>query len=150
KHDYVFIIEKCAHTSGYFFSIQLFNKNYRSELSLKESEDLLKVVVSACEERKAENCVVLNMEELSPMADYFVICHGTSERQVHAIARSIKDAAEDAGYEINRMEGLEQSRWILIDLGDIICHVFHKEERSYYNLERLWGDAAEVAVSDLD
>lgn len=117
---------------------------------MKESEDLLKVVVAACEERKAKNSVVLNMEQLSPMADYFVICHGTSERQVQAIARSIKDAAEEEGFEINRMEGFEQARWILIDLGDVICHVFHEEERSYYNLERLWGDAAEVAVGDLD
>lgn len=117
---------------------------------MKESEDLLKVVVSACEDRKAENCVVLNMEQLSPMADYFVICHGNSERQVQAIARAIKDDAEEQGYDINRIEGFEQSRWILIDLGDVICHVFHQEERSYYNLERLWGDASEMPISEIN
>lgn len=119
-------------------------------MSLESSESLLKQVVAACEERKAENCVVLNMEQLSPLADYFVICHGNSERQVQAIARSIQDAAEEAGFEIKRMEGFEQARWILIDLGDIICHVFHKDERSYYNLERLWGDANEIQISELD
>lgn len=117
---------------------------------MKESENLLKIVVEACEERKAENCVVLNMESLSPMADYFVICHGNSERQVHGIARAIKDAAEEANIEVTRIEGLEQSRWILIDLGDIICHVFHKDERAYYNLERLWGDASEMPLSEIE
>lgn len=119
-------------------------------MSLKESENLLKVVVTACEDRKAENCVVLNMEELSPMADYFVICHGNSERQVQGIARAITDAAEEEDFEITRVEGFEQSRWILIDLGDVICHVFHKDERSYYNLERLWGDASEMPISEID
>lgn len=117
---------------------------------MESSETLLKVVVAACEERKAENCVVLNMEQLSPLADYFVICHGNSERQVQAIARAIQDSVEEEGYEITRMEGFEQARWILIDLGDVICHVFHKDERSYYNLERLWGDASEIQISEID
>jgi len=115
---------------------------------LKESEHLLKVVVTACEERKAENCVALNMEQLSPIADYFVICHGNSERQVQAIARAVKDAAEEKNYDITRIEGFEQARWILIDLGGVICHVFHKDERLYYNLERLWGDAEEVSFGE--
>lgn len=119
-------------------------------MSLESSESLLKVVVAACEERKAENCVVLNMEQLSPLADYFVICHGNSERQVQAIARAIQDVAEEADYTITRMEGFEQARWILIDLGDVICHVFHQDERSYYNLERLWGDASEINLGELD
>lgn len=117
---------------------------------MKDSEDLLKVVITACEDRKAENCVALNMQHLSPLADYFVICHGNSERQVQGIARSIKDAAEEHNYEISRMEGFEQSRWVLIDLGDVICHVFHKDERSYYNLERLWGDATEIPIGEID
>lgn len=119
-------------------------------MSLESSETLLKAVVVACEERKAENCVVLNMEQLSPLADYFVICHGNSERQVQAIARAIQDAAEEENFEINRMEGFEQARWILIDLGNVICHVFHKDERSYYNLERLWGDANEIQIGEID
>ena len=117
---------------------------------MKESENLLKLVVDACEERKAENCLILNMERLSPIADYFMICHGNSERQVQAIARSIKDAAEEAGHSVERMEGLEQARWLLIDLGDLICHVFHREDREYYHLERLGGDAREIPLSDLD
>lgn len=114
-----------------------------------EQNELLQIVVAACEDRKAENCVVLNMETLTPIADYFVICHGNNERQVQAIVRSIKEAVEKQGLDVKRMEGFEQARWVLIDLGDIICHVFHKDERAYYNLERLWGDAETVDIGKM-
>lgn len=116
---------------------------------MKENSEMLQVVVEACEDRKAENCVVLNMEQLTPIANYFVICHGNNERQVQAIVRSVKEAVEEKGYPVNRIEGFEQARWVLIDIGDIICHVFHKDERGYYNLERLWGDAEEVSVGEI-
>lgn len=115
---------------------------------MSEIKEMLETVVEACEDRKAENCVVLNMEQLSPVADYFVICHGNTERQVQAIARSVKDCLAEQGHDVKRMEGFEQARWVLIDAGDIVCHVFHKDERSYYNLERLWGDAEEVFMGD--
>lgn len=110
---------------------------------------IVETVVEASEDRKAEDCIILNMEHLTPIADYFVICHGNNERQVQAIARSIKEAVEEKGYQITRMEGFEQARWILIDIGSVICHVFHKDERSYYNLERLWGDAEEINVGEI-
>lgn len=116
---------------------------------MRATNNILHAVVTACEDRKAENCVVLNMEHLTPIADYFVICHGNSERQVQAIVRSIEDAVEECDHPVKRIEGFEQARWVLVDLGEIICHVFHKDERSYYNLERLWGDAAEVSVGEL-
>ena len=75
------------------------------------------------------------------MADQFVICHANSDRQVKAIAREVADQASEAGFPIKRMEGFDTGRWILVDLGDVIVHVFHKDERDHYNLERLWGDA---------
>jgi len=115
---------------------------------LKDKEELLKLIVSACEERKAENCIVLNMENLTPIASYFLICHGNSERQVQAIARAIKEAALENGFDVASMEGYEQARWILIDLNEIVCHVFHRDERLYYNLERLWGDAEQIQVGE--
>ena len=108
---------------------------------MKETNELVKIIVEAAEERKAENCVVLNMEQLTPITDRYVICHGNNERQVQAIARAIKNAVEENGLDIQRMEGFEQARWILIDAKDVVCHVFHKDERTYYNLEKLWGDA---------
>ncbi len=113
-----------------------------------ENTQLIQEIADACDDKRAEDIIVLNMNQVSLVADYFLICHGSSERQVQAIARSIKDRAEELGnMEVKRMEGLEQGRWVLVDLGDIVCHVFHKDERSYYNLERLWGDAAQVKLN---
>ena len=110
--------------------------------------NLLEIVVEACEDRKAEECTVLDMRNFTPVADYYVICHGNNERQVQAIARSVKNALDEQGIDIKRMEGFEQARWILIDANGIVCHVFHKDERDYYNLERLWGVADEVSVGE--
>ncbi|MBD7935779.1 MULTISPECIES: ribosome silencing factor [Cytobacillus] len=104
-------------------------------------KQLLTTVVKAVDSKRAEDIVALNMKGISLIADYFVICHGNSDKQVQAIAKEVKDKAEENGYEVKRMEGFEEARWVLVDLGDIVAHVFHRDERSYYNLERLWGDA---------
>jgi ribosome-associated protein len=108
---------------------------------LMKNKDLLDLTVRAADEKNARDIITLEMDQLSSIADYFVICHGNSETQVEAIANEIKHKAAEAGVEINRMEGLKESRWVLIDLGDVIVHVFHKEDRDYYQLEKLWGDA---------
>ncbi|MGG3989257.1 ribosome silencing factor [Bacillus smithii] len=110
------------------------------------SQDLLFTAVKAADDKKAENIVVLNMKGISLIADYFVICHGGSDKQVQAIAREIKEKVEERGLFVKRMEGFDEARWILLDLGDVVVHVFHRDERSYYNLERLWGDAPTVDV----
>lgn len=109
---------------------------------------LLEVTFKAADDKRAEDIVVLNMEGVSLVADFFVICHANSERQVQAIAREIADKAAEAQYDVKRIEGMEAGRWVLVDLGDVIAHVFHKDERSFYNLEKLWGDAPEIEVAD--
>ncbi|MEH7437498.1 ribosome silencing factor [Neobacillus drentensis] len=105
------------------------------------NQDLLKIAVKAADDKRAEDILALNMKGISLIADYFIICHGNSDKQVQAIAREIKEKAHETGYDVKRMEGFDEARWVLIDLGDVVAHVFHREERSYYNLERLWGDA---------
>ncbi|MEH7251384.1 ribosome silencing factor [Neobacillus niacini] len=105
------------------------------------NQKLLKIAVKAADDKRAEDILALNMQGISLIADYFIICHGNSDKQVQAIAREIKAKAEENGYNVRRMEGFEEATWILIDLGDVIAHVFHRDERSYYKLERLWGDA---------
>jgi ribosome-associated protein len=102
---------------------------------------LLRSSVKAADDKRAEDIVVLNMKGISLIADYFMICHGNSDKQVQAIATEIKDKANENGYDIRRMEGYDEAKWILVDLGDVVAHVFHRDERTYYNLERLWGDA---------
>lgn len=81
------------------------------------------------------------MQGISDMTDYFIVCHGNNERQVQSIARAVKDAANEAEIEVKRMEGFNEARWILIDLANVVVHVFHKDERDYYNLEKLYRDA---------
>jgi ribosome-associated protein len=102
---------------------------------------LLMTAVKAADDKRAEDIMVLNMKGISLIADYFIICHGNSDKQVQAIAREIREKAEEQGHNLKRIEGFDEARWVLIDIGDVVVHVFHKEERSYYNLERLWGDA---------
>jgi ribosome-associated protein len=109
-------------------------------------QELLKIAVKAADDKRAEDILALNMKGISLIADYFLICHGNSDKQVQAIAREIREKAEEKGYTVKRMEGFDEARWILIDMGDVVAHVFHREERSYYNLERLWGDAPKVDI----
>lgn len=111
------------------------------------SNEIVQLAAEASDDKRAEDIIALDMNDVSLVADYFLICHGSNERQVQAIARSIKDAAEENEISVKRLEGYEQARWILVDIGDVVCHVFHKDERLYYNLERLWGDAARVSLS---
>lgn len=112
-----------------------------------DSKQLLEIAAKACDDKRAENIVVLDMREVSLMADYFLICHGNNERQVDAISKGIKEAVEEHGYEVKKIEGNEQARWVLVDLNEVVVHVFHKDERDYYNLEKLWGDANRVELS---
>ncbi|MFD1038547.1 ribosome silencing factor [Virgibacillus byunsanensis] len=110
-------------------------------------KDIVNIAAEACDDKRAEDIIALDMKDVSLVADYFLICHGSNERQVQAIARSVKERMEENDISIKRLEGFEQARWVLVDIGDIVCHIFHKEERGYYNLERLWGDAARLPLS---
>ncbi|WP_096201337.1 ribosome silencing factor [Bacillus sp. FJAT-45350] len=109
-----------------------------------EKREILQLAVTAVDDKKADNIVALNMKGISLIADYFVICHGNSEKQVQAIAFELKKQAQEYGIEIKRLEGYDQARWVLVDLGDVVVHVFHRDERTYYNLEKLWGDAPTI------
>lgn len=109
---------------------------------------LLEVTFKAADDKRAEDIVVLNMEGVSLIADQFVICHANSERQVQAIAREIADKASEENYEVKRIEGMDSGRWVLVDLGDVVAHIFHKDERGFYNLERLWGDAPMMEIGE--
>ncbi|MFD1018828.1 ribosome silencing factor [Thalassobacillus hwangdonensis] len=114
-----------------------------------EGKELVKLAAQACDDKRAEDIVVLDMSDVSLIADYFLICEGSNERQVQAIARELKEKAEENGMAVSRMEGFDQARWILVDLNGVVCHIFHKDERHYYNLERLWGDAPTVGLEGI-
>ena len=113
----------------------------------KISQELLETVVKAADDKRAEDIVALDVQEISLLADYFVIMHGNNERQVNAIAESVIKAAEKIGYSVKNVEGKSSSKWVLVDLGDVIVHIFNPSERSFYNLEKLWSDAPLVDLS---
>lgn len=114
------------------------------------NETLLSITYKAIDDKRGEDIVALNMQGISLLADYFVIAEGSSERQVQAIAREVKDQAEEQGFIVKKMEGFDSGRWILVDMGDVVAHIFHKDERAYYNLERLWGDAPQLDAPNLE
>lgn len=102
---------------------------------------MAKVAMTAAQDRKARDVVALDMREISLVADYFVVASGASTTQTQAIARHIMDKMAEAGYELLRCEGYRPALWILLDYGAVVVHVFREEERRFYDLERLWGDA---------
>jgi len=102
------------------------------------------IVVDAAGDQKAEDILVLNVSEVTTIADLFVICSGRGERQVQSIADAIVEKAKEAGRQPVGIEGYGGGRWVLIDLGDVVVHAFVPEERELYRLERLWGDAPVV------
>lgn len=112
-----------------------------------DSKDILKVVVEAADSKKADDIVALDVQKISYVADYFVIMQADSERQVKAIADIIEEKATENGIVIKQVEGKNSGNWILIDLADVIVHVFKTETRRFYNLEKLWSEASIVDTS---
>ncbi|SDX06183.1 ribosome silencing factor [Paenibacillus sp. PDC88] len=108
------------------------------------SNELLQMAMDAADDKKAMNIVALDLRGISLVADYFVICHGNSDTQVQAIATEVRKRAQEKNVKINGIEGMDSARWVLMDLGDVVVHVFHRDEREYYNIERLWSDAKVV------
>lgn len=110
-------------------------------------EDVLASVVKAADDRLAENIMALDVRGISILADYFVITNGGSARQNRAITHAVIDEAEKEGIQVQKVEGRDSETWTLIDLGDVIVHVFSEDDRAFYNLEKLWSDASLVDIS---
>ena len=107
---------------------------------MKDQKEKLQIILDACEDKKGIDTQVLEIGHLSSIGDYFVIVSGNSQVQVGALADEIDDKMAEAGFSKLNEEGKSSGRWIILDYGDIIVHVFHKEEREYYGLERLWQE----------
>lgn len=113
----------------------------------KTSWNTLEVVVRAADDRLAQDIVAMEVSNLTPIADYFVVTHARNEKQLDAIVDSIVQAAHEKGITVKNVEGKDGGKWVLIDLVDVVVHIFHHEERGHYNLEKLWKDAPFVDVS---
>ena len=110
---------------------------------LDVADVLANVIIEGMQENKAKEIVSLNLKEIeAAVCDYFIICHGTSNTHVSAIADSIiNETIKTLKDKPFNREGLENGEWILLDYGNVVAHVFQKESREFYNLEKLWGDA---------
>lgn len=120
------------------------NGGIMTEKSLKN----LEIVVKAADDRLANDIIAMEVNHLTPLADYFVVMDARNDQQLKAIVEAIVEACDKEGIEIKNIEGKGSGRWILIDLIDVIVHVFHHSERSHYNIEGMWNDAPLVDLTD--
>jgi len=101
-------------------------------------------------DKKALDLLILDVQQQSSFTSFFIICSGTSDRHVQAIASHIEVSGKQAGVNPLGMEGFREGRWILLDYGDIVIHIFHEPVRKFYDLERLWKDAPQIPVENGD
>lgn len=113
----------------------------------KSPEEVLETVIKSADDRQAEDLVALDVRGISILSDYFVIMNGTSSRQIRAIMNGIITDSEKEGITVKRVEGADSENWILIDLVDVIVHIFSEDNREFYDLEKLWSDAEILDVS---
>lgn len=111
------------------------------------SLEYCKIAVEALEDRKAEDVKVIDIREVSTIADFFVIADGTNPNQIQAMRDAADEALYKAGLRAKQVEGNRDSTWILMDYGDIIVHIFSKEDRLFYDLERIWRDGKVIDVT---
>lgn len=110
----------------------------------QQSISLVRFAAAKAQEKGAQDIVALDVSDQLGITDAFLIATGEVERNVSAIASAVEDGLNDRGVKTLRREGRAQGRWVLLDFGDLIVHVFHKEEREYYALERLWRNCSEI------
>lgn len=103
----------------------------------------------ALNEKKGEDIKIIEISEISIMADYFVVSNGTNLPQVQAMVENVQEKMGKAGFEIKRVEGNRSSSWVLLDYGDVVVHIFDKEDRLFYDLERIWSDGKTVLPEEL-
>ena len=113
-----------------------------------DGKERLLLCINASLKRKAKNLTILNVKEVSSFADYFIICSGTSDRQVQSIAASIRENLKECGIIPLGIEGESLGKWVLMDYDDVIIHIFHEPIRKFYEIERLWSDAPLMQIDD--
>ena len=118
-------------------------------MEMKESREMAKLAIQALEDKKAEDIRVIDISEVSVVADYFLIASGNNRSQIQAMADNVQETLGRAGFEMRQVEGYGTANWILMDFGDVIVHIFDKENRLFYNLERIWRDGKAIEISEL-
>ena len=112
-------------------------------------KEMALLAINALEEKKAEDICVIDISEVSVLADYFIIAGGNNVSQIQAMADEVDESLGKAGYPIKQVEGYQSANWVLLDFGDIIVHIFDRENRLFYDLERIWRDGKKVSIEDI-
>ena len=116
----------------------------------KHSKETAKLAVHALEEKKAKDIRIIDISDLTVLAEYFIIASGNNRNQVQAMADEVEDALYKAGMEPKQVEGYQTANWILLDYQDIIIHIFDEENRLFYDLERIWRAGHETTKEELE
>jgi len=111
---------------------------------------LVDKIVETLKNKKARDIDIIDITKISTLADYFVICSGTSTTHIRTLADELEEKLGNDGHQCLRKEGYNSARWVLIDYGDVVVHIFHEEDRNFYNLERLWADGIITSKSAED
>lgn len=116
---------------------------------MNKSAEMTKIAIAALEDKKAEDIKIIDISEVSVIADYFIIAGGSNRSQIQALSANVDEKLGKAGYPSKQIEGYETANWILMDFQDIIVHIFDKENRLLYDLERIWRDGKQISLEDL-
>ena len=116
----------------------------------QQSKELAKMIYKALDEKKAIDLKIIDIHEVSVMADYFIITSGSNPNQVRALVDNVDEKLSRAGYQVKCVEGTMNSSWVLMDYGDVIVHIFDEENRLFYDLERIWRDGRVITQEEWD
>ena len=118
-------------------------------MTQKQSKEMARLAYQAMEDKKARDIRIIDISEISVLADYFLIASGSNKNQVQAMVDNVQEELHKAGFVPKQVEGYNSANWILLDYGDIIIHVFDEENRLFYDLERIWRDGKSVDAKEL-
>lgn len=113
------------------------------------SNEIAKLAITALEDKKAEDIKVIDISEVSVIADYFIIANGTNRSQIQTLSDHVEEMLGRAGVELKQVEGYDNANWVLLDFRDVIIHIFDKENRLFYDLERIWRDGKMIETDNL-
>ncbi len=114
-----------------------------------EAKEMAKLAIKSLEDKKAEDIKVIDISDISTIADYFIIASGKNRSQIQAMCDNVEEAMGRAGVSMKQTEGYKNANWVLMDYGDIIVHIFDTENRLFYDLERIWRDGKEIEADKL-
>ncbi|MFV0440163.1 MAG: ribosome silencing factor [Lachnospirales bacterium] len=116
---------------------------------MSDNKEMIKIIYDTLEDKFGEDIRIINIDSISNICEYFVVVNGNSTTHVKSLAMNVEEKLKDAGYLPYNIEGIRGNSWILMDYSNVVIHVFDKENRDFYNIERLWSDGIDVNIKDM-